>query len=90
MKLLAWVTGGTGEFTIRSTDTAYGDEKVTFTNTSPAWTSALTNTSLSVEDMDSNDGRPTAASPYWDDVNIGFRQLTSGTVYVAAAWMGEG
>lgn len=76
-----WVTGATtGQF--RVTSSANGASSVvSFTNTSPAWSSEITDLEVNCEDLSAADGRPGAA---WDELTAESRRSAgAGTVYVA-------
>lgn len=80
VKLFAWVTGGTGDFqVITDAGTSSG---VSISSTTPAITSAASAT-LDCEDLESADGRQTAASPDFDEIRIQARKNVSGTLYIA-------
>lgn len=75
----AKVTAGTGTITMSTTQSGVSDSH-SITGTSYAWTAART-VSVSCDDMDSTDGRQTAASPVWDDMQFAI-SCTGGTLTV--------
>lgn len=87
-KVLAWVSSGTGSVRlVSSKNGASGD--VNISTTTPAWSSAIT-LDVDCEDLDSDDGRQTAATPTWDEVDLEARVTTAGpTLYIAAVSVWE-
>lgn len=80
VKLIAWVTGGTGDFQVITT--AGTSAGVSISATTPTVTSGESIT-VHCEDLASTDGRQTAATPAWDVMQIQCRKNVSGTLYVA-------
>jgi hypothetical protein len=82
-RVFAWVSGGgSGQFRVI---TGEGDSSVvTITNTSPAWSSEVTDALVLHEDLTAADGLPGG----YDDVQFEFR-ATSGTLYVASVILNE-
>lgn len=87
-RIHAWCSTGTGEVRL-STTSGGASTASTVSVTSPGTTGSPNYTTISYadgadcEDLASADGRQTAASPAWDTVNVEFRKITSGTIYVA-------
>lgn len=75
----ARVTAGTGTITMTTTQSGVSDS-ATVTGTSFAWTTAR-EVSVSCDDMDSTDGRQTAASPVFDGLQFQI-SCTGGTLIV--------
>lgn len=75
----AKVTAGTGTITMSTTQSGVSDS-ATVTGTSFAWTTAR-EVSVSCDDMDSTDGRQTAASPVFDLMNFAI-SCSGGTLTV--------
>lgn len=82
-RVFAWVSGGgSGEFRVITDE---GDSSVVkITNTSPAWSSEVTDADVLCEDLTAADGLPGG----YDDVQFEFR-ATSGTLYIASAILNE-
>lgn len=79
----AKVAGGAGG-QVRVTTTESGvSDSVTVSGTSFAWTTARSIT-IDCTDMDSADGRQTAASPAWDRINFGLQGDGTNALSVAA------
>lgn len=83
-RVFAWVSpGGSGQFLVNSDDGT--SSEVTITNTSPAWSNELIDVRILHEDLTTDDGIPAGG---FDDVQFQIR-ATSGTLYVASAFLGE-
>ncbi len=90
-KILTWVTvGGAGEVKFTTDQSGADTTPTSVTGASyeaPKWTDAHS-INIHNEDLDSADGRQTAASPVWDLLQVKYR-ATSGTIYVAAVSVWE-
>lgn len=83
-RVFAWVSsGGAGEVRVSTADG--NSSVVAISNTTPDWTSAITDVNVRHEDLTTSDGLPGGG---YDDVQFKFR-ATAGTLYVASAILYE-
>ena len=90
-KILTWVSvGGAGEVKFTTDQSGVDTTPTSVTGAgyeAPKWTDAH-DFAVHCEDLNSTDGRQTAASPAWDLLQVKYR-ATAGTIYVAAVSVWE-
>lgn len=81
VKVLAWVSAGSGA--IKAVSDVHGDgTEVVVTDTTPAWHTL--SATIDCTDVASTDRRQTAGTPAWDGIKLQFKKNTSGTIYIAS------